>query len=226
MVMVNHEIRAARERGDVVIEPYSPAAVNNASVDVHLGAWVAWPTGDDRLNRDRDDDVWGFDLESSESSNVFHISNILTQTGRDVILKPGERILAHTHEFIGSRRAAVPEMRAKSTFARWGLTVCACAGWGDVGYFGRWTLEILNLNKRQHMRLKYGMPIGQVVFHPAAEPEAGTLYGEKGNYQGGQDLAAMMCDWRPSMMLPKNLRPAAHVEPLPCDEAPERGLAR
>lgn len=62
--------------------------------------------------------------------------------------------LATTVEAIGTRGTPhrrlddgtpvylVPDIDSKSTWGRWGLTVCVCAGRGDVGYCSRWTLEV------------------------------------------------------------------------------------
>jgi len=59
-----------------------------------------------------------------------------------IVLRPGERILAHTHEFIGIRAPGTSTMQARSTWGRNGVAVCLDAGWGDPGYINRWTMEI------------------------------------------------------------------------------------
>lgn len=97
-----------------------------------------------------------------------------------IMLEPGEIILAHTEEFIGGcDDKIVCMMKARSTIGRNGIDVCSDAGWGDVGFCTRWTLEIQNKNPKQHMLLIAGMRIAQVVFFEGCEVEAAY----KGKYQ-------------------------------------------
>ena len=64
-------------------------------------------------------------------------------------LNPGEFYLYYLRA-IGTRALApdqtsvIPEMKAKSTFGRQGLTVALCAGLGDVGYCSKWALEFVS----------------------------------------------------------------------------------
>ena len=103
-------------------------------------------------------------------------------------INPGEFYLATTLESIGSRaigserESIVPEMKAKSTFGRQGLTVALCTGLGDVGYHSRWALEV-RLVGRSVVPLAVGTPIGQIVFHRGTPTAMG--YGGPGHYQDG-----------------------------------------
>lgn len=49
-----------------------------------------------------------------------------------------------THRYLedGTPIYLVPDIGSKSTWGRWGLTVCICAGRGDIGYASRWALEV------------------------------------------------------------------------------------
>jgi hypothetical protein len=55
-------------------------------------------------------------------------------------------------------------MKARSTWGRNFITVCKCAGWGDVGYVNRWTMEIANSSRNKHIPLVVGRRIAQIVF--------------------------------------------------------------
>lgn len=81
-----------------------------------------------------------------------------------IILRPRERILSHTHEFIGIHAPGTTEMRARSSWGRNGVAVCLCAGWGDPGYINRWTMEIQNAND-EAVVLPLGERIAQIIFH-------------------------------------------------------------
>jgi dCTP deaminase len=124
-----------------------------------------------------------------------------------ILLRPNERILAHTHEFIGIRPAGTTSMQARSTTGRIGLSACYCAGWGDPGYINRWTMEIHNLNENEYLPVPVGYRIAQLVFSMTGP--VGTEYARAtGNYQqqlatGSRDIEALKQAWRPSMMLPQ-----------------------
>ena len=80
------------------------------------------------------------------------------------MLLPGETILAHTNEFIGGRDCVTTKMKARSSMGRYFIEVCKCAGWGDVGYINRWTMEITNNSKNYIIPLVVGRRIAQMIF--------------------------------------------------------------
>jgi deoxycytidine triphosphate deaminase len=76
----------------------------------------------------------------------------------------GETILAHTNEFIGGRETVTTMMKARSSMGRNFIEVCKCAGWGDIGYVNRWTMEITNNSRFYSIPLVVGRRIAQIVF--------------------------------------------------------------
>jgi len=122
-------------------------------------------------------------------------------------LRPGERILGHTHEFFGILPPGACEVKARSTWGRNGVAVCFDAGWIDPGYINRLTLEIYNLNQRETVVLPVGERIAQIMFHDTGDVIG--AYGEgrdegfSGKYQSGTNIAALIESWEPPMMLPK-----------------------
>jgi dCTP deaminase len=117
-------------------------------------------------------------------------------------LEPGETILAHTSEFIGGKNHITTMMKARSSMGRNFIEVCKCAGWGDVGYVNRWTMEITNNSRHYAIPLIVGRRIAQIVFF-----ETGHIinndYSSSGKYQTHQDMKKMKKEWNPSSMLPK-----------------------
>ena len=89
-------------------------------------------------------------------------------------------------------------VKARSSLGRCNLTVCRDAGWGDIGYINRVTLEITN-NSSSPMVLPIGARLGQIVFFYTE----GTNNPYKGKYQVSNDLAELIANWQPSDMLPK-----------------------
>jgi deoxycytidine triphosphate deaminase len=125
-----------------------------------------------------------------------------------IALKPGERLLCHTHEFFGIIPPGAYELKSRSSWGRNGIAVCFDAGWVDPGYINRLTLEIYNLNSRQTILLPVGERIAQAIFHETG-PVAGS-YGDNrnggasGKYQQGSHLPTIIVTWSPEQMLPKS----------------------
>ena len=119
-----------------------------------------------------------------------------------VLIGPGESILGHTNEFIGSSCDHITTtMFARSSAGRNFLEVCRCAGQGDIGYCNRWTMEITNNSQCYTIPLVVGRRIAQIEFFET-EP-LGASYSEEGKYQTTADLDEMRKTWKPEDMLPK-----------------------
>jgi deoxycytidine triphosphate deaminase len=124
-----------------------------------------------------------------------------------IVLRPGERILAHTHEFVGIRaHGGACEVKSRSSWGRNGVAVCFDAGWVDPGYINRITLEIYNLNMHESVVLPVGERVGQLIFHHTGKVEGGYASGRggmSGKYQHTDDLNELIATWKPSDMLPR-----------------------
>ena len=215
-VYSNKQILADLASGNIVIEPFNPSHVNGSSYDVLLGEYF-YKSGNEQPNKlynpYSEADVSAHfgqvmrALPLREHSQIIkkldikQIENI-PEDHPVIILRPHERILAHTHEFIGIKKGTT-SMQARSTTGRNGIVVCMDAGWGDPGYINRWTMEIKNHNE-QYAVLPVGIRVAQIVFH-----ETGDVDGEysqlSGKYQStkSDNLSAIKANWRPSDMLPK-----------------------
>lgn len=79
---------------------------------------------------------------------------------KGLVLLPGRLYLGSTVERTNSP-CHVPIYEGRSSMARVGLESHVCAGWGDVGWNGTWTLEI---RVTYPTRVYAGMEIGQVGF--------------------------------------------------------------
>lgn len=204
MPLSDKEILAARERGDIVIEPFDERCLGTDSYDVRLGEF---------FYRER--------LEQDEIFNPFSVLDVAAvwheevatpwelgfgdgwrRGDRAILVKPGETILAHTQEFIGTRCNYTTQMHARSSAGRSMIGVCKCAGKGDVGFFNRWTMEITSFSRYHTIPLKVGMCIAQIEFLPVGETLR-TYGSTHGKYQDSSDLQLVMANWRPEMMLPR-----------------------
>lgn len=217
-VYSNTEILASVKDGRIVCTPFDPSHVAEASLDFTLGYYFYKQEFDNQSSVynpfDADDVARYFKgpLEAMphgewcEKFGYTPFRNIPLEQPI-IVLKPGERILAHTHEFIGIRaEGGAAQVLSRSSWGRNGVAVCFDAGWIDPGYINRITLEIYNLNMHESVVLPVGERIGQLVFHKTGPVEGGYGSGQRGvsdKYQTGSDLAEIIRTWRPEMMLPK-----------------------
>lgn len=217
-VYSNVDIRRAIEEGHILCTPFNPKHVSHASLDVTLGYYYY------RIERMKERPIYNpFDPEDVEryfdgpykamphkdwvKLNGFKPLANIPNDHPVIALKPGERILAHTHEFFGIKPPGAYDLRARSSWARNGVAVCFDAGWVDPGYINRLTLEIFNLNHRETVLLPVGERIAQAVFQVTGEVEgdygAGRDSNFSGKYQTGTDLDTLIKTWSPDLMLPK-----------------------
>ena len=209
----NMEIKEALLAGHIRIFPFIQENLKSASYDVTLGEWFyRTDTLHNRLYYDYRStrDIRRYFGEPLPAVTYEEWSKIQDATPFDseirpgdkvIVLNPGERILAHTNEFIGIRAPGTTNLQARSSSGRNGIVVCKDAGRGDPGYLGRWTMEIQNDNK-ERIALRVGERLAQMIFihtGPVAED-----YGQAGKYYKTGKLRDEVPGWRPEMMLPKS----------------------
>lgn len=217
-VYSNTQIQAAIQDGHILCHPFNPKHVSHASLDVTLGYNFY------RIERMNERVIYNpFDREDVEryfdgphkatlhkdwcAQNGFKLLTGIPADHPVISLKPGERILAHTHEFFGIKPPGAYDLRARSSWARNGVAVCFDAGWVDPGYINRLTLEIYNLNDRETVVLPVGERIAQAVFHHTGPVQGNYGHGRhdgfSGKYQHGSDLETIIKIWSPDMLLPQ-----------------------
>lgn len=214
-VYSNTDIKAAINSGQLVFHPYVEGHINGSSLDVTLGQWyykterrnlggVYNPFDPKAVERYFEGP---FEAETHETWCEKHGRKLFDGIPADhpiIVLEPGERILAHTHEFVGVKGDATSTMQARSTWGRNGVAVCLDAGWGDPGYVNRWTMEIYNMNQRDSVILPVGERIAQIVFYTTGPVES-EYHRLSGKYQDtkADDLKGLIKSWKPEQMLPR-----------------------
>ena len=213
----NKQILEARDAGDLVICPFEKDNLQTSSYDVTLGHHFyrehspIFGCGDiyNPYDQVRVHQVWGEPEKAVRhaewAKSCTLDTRLLTNIGADdyiIIIKPGETILAHTEEFIGGKNQITTMMKARSSMGRNFISVCKCAGWGDVGYINRWTMEITNNSVHYAIPLVVGRRIAQIVFIGTG-PILNDDYHVNGKYQDAGNLQALVNKWSPSSMLPK-----------------------
>lgn len=202
-VLSDNQILKAIDHGDIIISPFRRDHLSNCSYDVMLGESFYRANTEVKIlnpwSKLHIDNFWG-SLQQASVATEETAKVLGLQTGDKYIqLNPGEMILGHTQEFIGGRNDITTMMKARSSIGRCCLSVCKCAGMGDIGYISRWTMEITNHSTTTSIILPVGKRIAQIVFLTSSKPEKPYA----GNYQTGTLPQAIMTAWKPSDMLPK-----------------------
>lgn len=214
-VYSNRQIKQAISAGHIVFHPYIEEHIAGSSVDVTLGHWFYRterassggfynPFDEGDVNRYFDGPHHAEVHEMWAAANGRKLFVGIPADQPIIVLRPGERILAHTHEFIGIKAPGTSTMQARSTWGRNGVAVCLDAGWGDPGYINRWTMEIYNMNQHESVVLPVGERIAQIVFYHTGPVD--TEYTSlSGKYQpnSSDDLVGLINNWRPEQMLPR-----------------------
>lgn len=218
-VYSNTEIKTAIADETIVCVPYNEANVSEASLDFTLGHYFYkqeyQPEATGVYNPFDQADVQRYfkgpleampHAEWCEKHGLKQFENIPADHPI-IVLQPGERILAHTHEFVGIRaHGGACEVKSRSSWGRNGVAVCFDAGWVDPGYINRITLEIYNLNMHESVVLPVGERIGQLIFHTTGPVDGGYADGRggmSGKYQHTDNLDELIRTWKPEDMLPR-----------------------
>ena len=215
MTLSDKQILASIKKGTVVISPFEKKNLNTSSYDITLGEWFfrEVPTKHNHpiynpYKERHTKYIWGEALRAEKAKDALGAYNIdwsdygILPDDKVILIKPGETILAHTNEFIGGRVNITTQMQARYSMGRNFIEICKCAGWGDVGYINRWTMEITNNSRLYCIPLVVNRRVGQIVFYETGEI-LGKDYSLEGKYSPSDDLVKLKKAWKPEMMLPK-----------------------
>ena len=212
MALSDLEIEKEMERGHIIISPYTNKNLSTSSYDVTLGEYFFREKKREPHKRyyhiwDKQDtdEVWGTEAERAPMAvDLFKNpeEHGMVEGDRVILVEPGETVLGHTQEFIGGRETITTMMKARSSIGRNFVEVCKCAGWGDVGYINRWTMEITNNSRHYVIPLIVGRRIAQIIFFRVG-PIKSRDYTGAGKYQDSTDIEKLRAEWHPSKMLPR-----------------------
>lgn len=164
MILTGREIEQRVYAGDIVIAPFLHDNVNPNSYNFRLHERM-------KVYEDGVIDV----REEAPTQEI-----VIGPDGYE--LEPMKLYLAATIETMGSTRF-VPTYAARSSIARLGMFINLSAPLGDIGFVGRWTIQLFALNR---IRVYAGMNIGQMMFWRVQ----GQIELYTGKYQGATEAFA------------------------------------
>src|ERR687889_1652284 len=148
-VLSDGTIRRLVEEGSVVIDPWDPALVQPASVDLRLG---------DSFRVFHNHRTAAIDLRDPPTNLT---EEVVASPEDGFVIHPGEFCLGRTQEWVELPDDIVARIEGKSSLGRLGLIVHATAGFCDPGWRGTLTLELNNLT-RVPIKLYPGLLIAQL----------------------------------------------------------------
>lgn len=155
MILSGLEIKR-RLGKDIKIDPYDERRLNPNSYNLCLHHELM---------------VYDNPILDMKKTNDAHLITI-PETG--LVLQPGTLYLGRTLEYTETHNL-VPMLEGRSSVGRLGVFIHVTAGFGDVGFCGFWTLEIMCV---QPVRIYPGVEICQIFYH--------TIQGDFVEYQSNK----------------------------------------
>ena len=149
---------------DIIIEPFNEANINPNSCNLTLHNEL-------QVYEDHTLDM-----------KVPHKTKTIIIPEEGLVLQPNTLYLGRTVEYTETKNY-VPMLEGRSSVGRLGLFVHVCAGFGDVGFKGYWTLEIHCI---QPIRVYAGIGVCQIYYHAIEGDYAPYVSGKYQNNSGIQ----------------------------------------
>jgi len=170
-VLSDGTIRRLVAEGHMLIDPWDPAMLQPARIDVKLGR---------SFRVFHNHRATAIDLADPPRNLTEHVE---VAAGDSFVIHPGEFVLGRTEEWVELPDDIVCRIEGKSSIGRLGLIVHATAGFVDPGFQGTLTLEITNL-ARVPIVLWPGQAVAQLSFmaldrpaeRPYGHPDLGSHY--------------------------------------------------
>jgi len=189
MILSDRDILEELEKGDIKISPFEKSNVQPSTIDLTLHSKV----------RVFDN----YDVELIDVKKPHNVSRLINTNKKGwFIVHPGEFLLGSTVEKITLSNKLAGKLEGRSSLGRLGLIIHATAGYIDLGFSGKLTLEISNVS-RIPIKLYGGMRIAQIAFYQmrsAAKNPYGSLkkLGNKYQYQKDATQSRIWKDFQKS----------------------------
>lgn len=165
--------------GLISIEPYDPANLNPNSYNLSIGNTCKILDFNHETVVNPFIDISPLNIEATyryiDAAKPIQYTDIeIPEEG--LILRPGELYLIATNETIGTD-CYIPMITGRSSMGRMGVSVHQEAGFGDIGYHGKWTLQVTVVKP---VKIYPNMKMAQMYM---VVPSGDTSIKYKGKYQ-------------------------------------------
>ena len=176
VLLSDRDIRTQIDTGRVQLDPYDPAMIQPASIDIRLDRWF----------RLFDNHRYTVIDPSQDQPDLTRLVEVAPD--EPFVLHPGEFALGATYELVTLPDDIAARLEGKSSLGRLGLLTHSTAGFIDPGFTGHVTLELSN-TATLPITLWPGMKVGQLCFfqlssaaeHPYGSGAQGSRYqGQRG----------------------------------------------
>ncbi len=167
MILSDFDLQAYISSGRLVIRPFTPEIIRENGVDLRIGPQIARLVRSDEL----------LDTGDAEANVESHY---IIESGESFIIKPYEKVLLTTLEYIELPSDIMGFVELRSSFARLGLLMPPTII--DAGFKGNITLEIEG--SAFPVKLYRGQRFAHVIFaktlNPVERPYRGRYQGQRG----------------------------------------------
>lgn len=160
MILTGNKIKQGVLNGDISIDPFDESMLNPNSYNFRVS-----------------DEIYVYEYEAEIDTAREPVVKRLKFPSSGLRLTPNQFYLACSKEIMGSNKY-VPFIEGRSSIGRLGLFVHITAPLGDIGYLGKWTLQ---LRPTIPITIYPSQKIGQIMFFTTK----GEVELYNGKYQGG-----------------------------------------
>lgn len=197
-MLTGSEIYKKVKSGEIEIDPFDKNRLNPNSYNLRLDSKLLVYKMDETNSFGEvekysgvicDDDDWTWEAPGQIGGICYldlhakdYTSNLYIPDG-GIVLMPGILYLGSTMERTFTDKY-VPMLNGRSSVGRKGLTIHVTAGFGDIGFNGKWTLEMTVIHP---LKVYTGDEICQISF---MDITGDNYYKYNGRYQNQNDVTA------------------------------------
>ena len=180
MMLTGSKILEEVKNGNIEISDFDAKRINPNSYNLRLGNKIKYFDRKVYINPDTGERKGMYSSQIIDPKFPPYMEEYDMFEKGELILYPNKLYLASTMEETFTDKY-IPCISGRSSIGRLGLNVHVTAGFGDIGFKGKWTLELFCI---EPIIIRPGMEICQIYFF---EPSGDTSIQYHGKYQNQND---------------------------------------
>lgn len=182
MILSGKEILKEREKGNIIITPFNEKQLNPNSYNLKLDNELMIYDCAKHIKMVKEQGLFSPSFTVMEPIDMRKDNPVekITIPDEGMIIYPGILYLGKTVEFTETHKF-LPCIEGRSSIGRLGINIHITAGFGDVGFAGRWVVEISCV---QPVRIYPFTEICQIYYQEVK----GEVEEYKGHYQNQNDI--------------------------------------